>query len=140
MFAERDKKIMSKRQKLIKFGHRGFSLIELMFAVSILLVVIIGAVVSFINCMFLNEFNRHLVIAANDAQYALEQIRAQDFTNIQTYISNYNTTFTNLSGENITFPDAVYTSTLDTITVQITWNEGNATRTFALTTRFAQQQ
>ncbi len=141
MFEKRDKKIMRKRQKSIKFGHRsrGFSLIELMFAIAILLVVILGAIVSFINCMFLNEFNRHLVIAANDAQYALEQIKAQNFSDISTYISGYSAgKFTNLPVENITFPNPVYTSTLDTITVQVSWNERQGTKNFSITTRFAQ--
>jgi len=123
----------------MRSGSKGFSLIELMFGVVILLIVTIAALSTFINSMFLNESSRNLVTAANDAQYALEQIRAQDFNNIQTYISGYNTTFTNLSGESITFPSPVYTSTLDTITAQITWNERNATRTFSITTRFAQQ-
>ncbi len=123
----------------IKSGHKGFSLIELMFGIFILSVVIIGALVAFINCMFLNEFNRHLVIAANDAQYALEQIKAENFSNISTYIAGYPAgKFTNLSGENVTFPNPSYTSTLDTITVQITWNERQATKTFSITTRVAQ--
>jgi hypothetical protein len=89
--------------------------------------------------MLLTESSRNFVTAANDAQYALEQIKAQSFSNIPSYISGYSATqFTNLLGENITFPNPIYTSTLDTITVQITWNERNASRTFAITTRYAQ--
>ncbi|MDO8662767.1 MAG: type II secretion system protein [Candidatus Omnitrophota bacterium] len=123
----------------MRSGDRGFSLIELMCGVVILLIISISALFAFINSMLLNESSRNRVIAANDAQYALEQIKEQDFNDIQTYIGNYNTTFTNLAGESITFPNPIYTSTLDTITVQVVWNERNETRAFTLTTRFAQE-
>ena len=109
---------MNRKKKIIKLGRTGFSLIEL---------------------MFLNESSRNIVTAANDAQYALEQIKAQSFSNIPAYISNYSPAqFTNLPNENITFPGPAYTATLDTITAQITWNERNAARTLAITTRCAQ--
>lgn len=126
-------------KKIISLASKGFSLIELMFGVSILLIVTIAALSTFINSMFLNESSRNLVTAANDAQYVLEQISSQGFSNIPTYISTYSSgQFTNLPAETITFPNPVYTPTLDTITVQINWNERNASRTFALTTRYAQ--
>jgi len=118
---------------------KGFSLIELMFGVSILLVVIIAALSSAINSMFLSESSRNLVTASNDAQYVLEQIKTQSFSNISTYISTFpSTKFSNLSGEAVTFPSPAYTSNLDTITVTIAWSERNATRTFSITTLFAQ--
>ncbi|MDD5477558.1 MAG: prepilin-type N-terminal cleavage/methylation domain-containing protein [Candidatus Omnitrophica bacterium] len=127
------------RKKIIKLRCRGFSLIELMFGVSILLVTIIAALSSTIGSMFLNESSRNLVTAANDAQYVLEQIKAQSFSNISTYISGFSPTkFNNLLGETVTFPGPVYTANLDTITVDITWNERNAARTLSITTRFAQ--
>ncbi len=127
------------KRKIIKLTRRGFSLIELMFGVSILLVTIIAALSSTINSMFLSESSRNLVTASNDAQYVLEQIKTQSFSNIPTYISSISSSkFNNLSGETVTFPGPAYTSNLDTITVQINWNERNATRTFSITTRFAQ--
>jgi Tfp pilus assembly protein PilV len=126
-------------RKILKLTRRGFSLTELMFGVFILVVVIIATLSSAINSMFLNESSRNIVIAANDVQYALEQIKTQSFSNIQNYIQNYSATkFTNLPGENITFPSPSYGTDLDTITVTITWNERNATRTYSVTTCFAQ--
>lgn len=127
------------KRGIIKLTRRGFSLIELMFGVSILLVTIIAALSSSINSMFLSESSRNLVTASNDAQYVLEQIKTQSFSNISNYISSFSPTeFNNLSGERVTFPNPVYTSNLDTIAVNIAWSERNATRTFAITTRFAQ--
>lgn len=114
-------------------------MVEMMFGASILLVAILAVLYSFISLMSLNESSKNLTTAVNDAQYALEQIKSQSFNNIPAFISSYSPTqFANLSNENITFPGPVYTSTLDTITVQITWNERNATKTFSTTTRFAQ--
>jgi len=122
-----------------KIDSRGFSLVELVFGVAILLIVAIGGLGSFINCMLLNRSNRDTGIAATDAQYVLEQIKAQGFSDISSYISGYPADqFTNLPGEVVSFPNPSYTSTLATITVQITWNERNAARNFSLTTRFAE--
>lgn len=122
-----------------KIDSRGFSLVELVFGVAILLIVAIGGLGSFINCMLLNRSSRDTVIAATDAQYVLEQIKAQGFSGISAYISGYPAgQFTNLPGETVSFPNPGYTSTLSTITVQITWNERNAARNFSLTTRFAE--
>jgi len=123
----------------MKLTRGGFSLIELMFGVSILLVTIIAALSATINSMFLSESTRNLVTASNDAQYVLEQIKSQSFSNIPTYISGFpSTKFNNLSGETVTFPSPVYTSNLDTLTVNITWNERNAARAFSITTCLAQ--
>ena len=129
------------RRGIVKLKEKGFTLIELMFGISILLIAIIASLSAFINCMFLNESSRNLTTAVHDAQYALEQIKTESFANIPGYISSYPATqFNNLPGgsERITFPDPVYTSTLDTITVQISWNERSVQKTFAITTRFAQ--
>lgn len=119
---------------------KGFSLIELMFGVFILLVTIIAALSSTINSMFLSESSRNIVTASNDAQYVLEQIKTQSFSNIPAYVASYppNKFMSNLPPMYVSFPNPVYTSNLDTITVQISWSERNAARTFSITTRFAQ--
>ena len=123
----------------MKLTRRGFSLIETMLSVSILLVVIIAAVLAIISSTFLTESSRNLVTASNDAQYVLEQIKTQSFGNIAAYVLSYpSDQFSNLLQENISFPNPVYTANLDTITVQVTWDERNVTRTFSITTRFAQ--
>lgn len=125
-------------RKISKTGCRGFSLIEVMFGIAILSVVSVAALSAFINSTLLTESSRNLVTAACDAQYVLEQIKAQDFSSIPSYIANYSSTqFNNLPGETVTFPNPSYTSTLDTITVRIDWSE-RAARSYSLTTRYAQ--
>ena len=135
-------------KKILKLRNKGFTLIELMFGISILLIAIIASLSAFINCMFLNESSRNLTTAVHDAEYVLEQIRAQEGPNdISSYISSYPSAqfpqIKSLPNENITFfPNPVYTptsftQTLDTITVQISWDERNVQKTFSITTCFA---
>jgi prepilin-type N-terminal cleavage/methylation domain-containing protein len=57
-------------------NNKGFSLIEVMMAVAILLVIVSGLLLTFVYCILLNQANSNLVIASNDAQYILEQVRA----------------------------------------------------------------
>ena len=126
-------------EKIRKLSRKGFTLVEVITGFSMSLLIILAALLSFINCMFLNETSRNIVTAANDVQYVLEQIKAQSFSNIPTYISNYSSAqFNNLSDENISFPNPIYGSNLDTITVQVNYNERNTTKTLSITTYFAQ--
>lgn len=124
----------------MKLTRRGFSLIETMLSVSILLIVIIAAVLAIVSSTFLVESSRNLVTASNYAQYVLEEIKTQSFGDIQNFISNYGLEkfSNNPLPVHISFPSAVYTSNLDTITVQISWNERNAEKTFSITTCFTQ--
>lgn len=120
-------------------GKKSFTLIELMFGISILLIVIIVSLGAFINSMLLNESSRNLTIAAQDAQYVLEQIKGQTFANISTFIAGYPSgQFSNLPNESVTFPLTSFSANLATITIQVTWDERNTTRNFSLTSRFAQ--
>lgn len=123
----------------MKLTRRGFSLIETMLSVSILLIVVISALLAITNVMFLNESSRNMVTASNDAQYVLEQIKTKSFSDIPGFVGGYSSgEFNNLPQETVSFPNPVYTANLDTITVQISWSERDATRTFSITTCFAQ--
>ena len=123
----------------MRSASKGFTLIETILSVSILLIVVIAALLAVTNSIFLNEFSRNLVTASNDAQHVLEQIKAKSFNDIPAYVSGYPASeFSNLPQETVSFPNPGYTSNLITITVQISWDERNATRTFSITTRFAQ--
>jgi len=117
---------------------RGFTLLELMFGVSVLLVAIIAVLSSFINCVFLSESSRNLATAANDAQYVLEQIKALDYdTRIATnFPSGYTLpTFTN---EVVAFdPSPTIGSSISKITVKVSWTERQKSRSFSLATYFA---
>lgn len=124
---------------------RGFTLLELMFGVSVLLVAVIAALSSFINCTFLSESSRNLTTAANDAQYVLEQIKALDYaTRIAppsgpNFPSGYTLpTFTNLKDEVAAFnPSPTIGPSISKITVKVSWTERQKSRSFSLATYFA---
>ncbi len=115
-------------------------MIELMIGVSILLVAVLAAALSLINSMFLSESSRNLVIAANDAQYVLEQIKELDYdTQIAANFStNYTLpAFTNLNNEVVAFDPAPVTgSAISKITVKVSWIERQNNRSFSLATYF----
>ncbi|OGX18538.1 MAG: hypothetical protein A3K83_07610 [Omnitrophica WOR_2 bacterium RBG_13_44_8b] len=114
--------------------NKGFSLMELMLAVAILLIAVLGLLSTFINCILLNESNRNLVTAANDAQYVLEQIRSLAYGDIATYAAP---AFTNLNGEAITLTRSIGAEIAE-VTVDVSWTERQRNRSFQLSTRFAQ--
>ena len=53
----------------------GFSLLELMIAIGILIVLMTGLFYSYIKCMELNEFSRNMMLVNNALQAQLETIR-----------------------------------------------------------------
>ncbi|MCX5703280.1 MAG: hypothetical protein NT066_02140 [Candidatus Omnitrophica bacterium] len=131
---------MGKIKKIIKLWRKGFSLVEMMFGVFILLAVIIPALFSFINCMLLNRASRNLTTAANDAQYVLEQIKAWDYdTRIATnFPSGYTLSTPTLNNEAVAFdPAPTIGSSISKITVKVSWTERQKSRSFSLATYFA---
>lgn len=112
---------------------RAFTLLELMTAVAILLVVTSGLLVMFVNCMVMNEMSNHLLIAANDAQYVLEQMKSLAYSEIANYTPP---TFTNLNNETVSLTRTVG-STIANVSVNVTWNEKQGQKNFRLSTRFA---
>ncbi|MCQ9206180.1 MAG: hypothetical protein NG737_07720 [Omnitrophica bacterium] len=53
---------------------KGVTLVEILVAVVIFVTTIIAILMSFINCVFLNQLNREHVRATTHAQYVLEEI------------------------------------------------------------------
>ena len=102
-----------------------------------MLVVVSGLMVTFVYCLLLNESNNNLVIAANDAQAVLEEIKGLSYNQIQGRVSGYSRVFTNLSDEAVTFPGAVFGAGIIKITVNIRWTERQRIRNFGLSTRIA---
>lgn len=117
----------------MRLSYSGFSLIEVMLGVAILAVVITASLLTFVNCVLLNDASRNLVTASNDAQYVLEQIKALDYNSISSYAAPE---FSNLSNEMITINRSIG-ATLSTVTVNVNWQENQNTKNFSLSTYFA---
>ena len=117
----------------IKISNRAFTLVELMVAAFILLFAISGMLVAFVSSTLLNESNNNLVIAVNDAQFVLEQIKGVAYTSISSYSAP---TFTSLSSETITLSRNVGTRIAE-VTVNVSWSERGSTRNFSLSTRIS---
>lgn len=122
----------------MKLWDKGFTLLELMIAAAILLIAIVGLLFAFVNCILMNESNNNLVIAANDAQYVLEQIKARTYEDIDDFINTFNPSeFSNLNNEEITFPDTTIGASIATIIVNVRWTERQRERNFRLSTYVA---
>lgn len=116
----------------------GFTLAELMVAVAILLVAILGILLVFILGMLMNESNNNMVTAVNDAQYVLEQIKGLPYGNITDFMNNFDPyEFTNLYNETVSFPGSNVGSSIANITVSVSWTERQRNRSFQLPTRIA---
>ncbi len=128
---------------------RAFTLSELLLAAAILVLVLAGLLLLFLNCLILNEANRNLTVATSHAQYIMEQIKDTDFAEVETNInagnwdldateigsSPYN--FTALNGEVI---NASVTQSGNPLGVSVTvqWNErGQRSRSTTLETLIA---
>ncbi len=105
--------------------NKGFSLIEMMFGVLILVIGFVGVHQVLTTCMLLNVRNSSLTIAANDAQYVMEQIKALDYdTCIATNFSGGCYTlpvFTNLTNETVTCDNIASGTKMRQVTVKIEW-------------------
>lgn len=111
----------------------GFTLLELMIASAILLIAICGLLVTFVTCALMNESNNNLVVATNDAQYVLEEIKALGYSDISGYASPV---FDNLEGEAITLNKDIGTQIAE-VTVNVNWTERQRNKAISLSTRIA---
>jgi Tfp pilus assembly protein PilV len=114
--------------------NKGFTLSELMIATAILLVAILSLLAALINTILLNESNNNLVMAVNDAQYVLEQMKGLPYSQIASFTPP---TFNNLNNETITLSQSPGTKITE-VTVNVSWTERQRNRNFQLSTRFAE--
>ena len=137
-FGNASRKVTKKKHFL---SVTGFTLLELMISVAILLIVISGLFVTFVYCILMNESNNNLVKAANHAQYVMEQIKGvTSYDGINSYsppvLNN------NLPNENIPNPTItdLYDNQVKEVTVNVNWVERGRQRNFQLSTRIAKTQ
>jgi len=117
----------------MRFLNKGFTLLELMVATAILVFVITGLLATLVYCILLNETNNNLVIAANDAQYVLEQMKTLAYDELDDYAPQQ---FTNLPNETIADPQVnEIKSGIKEITLNVSWLERKRQRNFSLSSR-----
>lgn len=118
--------------------NKGFTLLELIVATGILLIVISGLLVTFVYCLLLNESNHNLVIAANDAQAVLEEIKGLAYDEIQGHVAGFDPgKFSSLDSETVSFSGSSFGAGITEVAVNIAWVERQRAKNFALSTRIA---
>lgn len=117
----------------LKHSSKGFTLVEVMIAAAILVLVIAELLCSFTYCMLLNESNNNLVLAINDAQYVLEDIKVLPYADIASYTPPV---FNHLDNEVVTLNRNIGPN-ISEITATVTWNERERQRTHSIFTRIA---
>ncbi|MFH1504291.1 MAG: hypothetical protein ABIH08_02740 [Candidatus Omnitrophota bacterium] len=114
---------------------RGFTLWELMVAAAISIIAIGSLLIAFMSCMALNDANNSLIVAANDAQSVLEDVKTISFSAIDSYAPLQPA---NLENEIVAFQVSSIDARLKEVTISVTWTEKQRNRNFQLSTRFAQ--
>lgn len=117
----------------MKLSRKAFSFVEVMIGVIILLVTITGCLLTYLYCVVLNDSSHNLVVAINDAQFVLEQMKSLAYGDIATYTPP---SFSSLLNESITL-NRVIGAQMATVTVTVSWQERQQTRNFSLTTYIA---
>lgn len=112
---------------------QGFSLSEVMIAAAFLLIALATLLRVFVACGILNESNYNLIIAMNDAQHVLEQIRGLTYSAVDAYTPP---AFNNLTNETITITRTTVGSNLKEVIVNVSWTE-RRNRQISLYTRIA---
>ncbi|MDP2928299.1 MAG: prepilin-type N-terminal cleavage/methylation domain-containing protein [Candidatus Omnitrophota bacterium] len=120
---------------------KGFTLIELMVAVAILLVSSLALLSGFLGSMFLNDSSNHLTTAVNYAQYVLEQVRELDY-NTDIYGANFSYTPPSITNsyETVVFTPAIEKTDMggySKVTINITWQEKQQEGSYSLATYFS---
>ena len=105
----------------MKLSGKSFTLIEILITLVIIAIAVSGLLYTYISCALLYEFNNQRVIAINDAQHTLEQIKAKAYNNISGFIAGFDPyQFKNLNNETVTFTTNIGSRIAD-ITVNISW-------------------
>lgn len=127
-----------KIRKKIFQSPQGFTLVEVLIAVGILAIVIVGLLQLFVSCSALAEAAGNTTFALNEAQNKLEEIRNHSFDSIAADYASGGTpgnTFTlgSLSGTGtITTTQVGGSSELLQITIDVSWQNKNG-RSFSTT-------
>ncbi len=130
---------------MTKCNKKAFSLSELMIATGILSIAVTGLLGLLVSSIILTQTNNNTFIAANDAQYVLEEIKTSLSNGVLTYSSldSYNPSalgLANLTDETITLDPAVseVVNGVKEVTVRVEWTERGGSRNFSLSTQITE--
>ena len=110
---------------------RGFTLVEVLIAIGILAVVIVGLLQLFIYCSTLAEAAGNTTLAINEAQNKMEEIRGHDFSTVAVDYASGGTpgntfTLTNLTGTGtVTISQFGGSSSLLQTQINVNWQNKN---------------
>lgn len=74
--------------QMMKLFPKGFTLLEIMLAVAILVIVLCGILATYISCFELISLSKNLTLAINSCQMKIEEIRDYTFSQIYSYYNN----------------------------------------------------
>lgn len=113
-----------------------FTLVELMVAISILVLLATGLITAYMSCILLNLSNANLTKAANNVQSVLEELASVPYANIvtQTYPA-----FGNLQNEIVTV-DVTTATNKKEVVVEVSWTERGRNNNFKLFTVFYEDE
>jgi len=120
-----------KMKKNIYRGRQGFTLVEVLIAVGILAVVIVGLLQLFVHCSNLAEAAGNTTLGINEAQNKMEEIRNHDFSTIAIDYASGETpgntfTLTSLSGTGtITTSQVGGSPELLQVQIDVVWQNKN---------------
>ncbi len=119
---------------------QGFTLIELMIALAIIVPVLLGAIGLNVYVFRISERSRRVVVALEDAHTVIERIRNTSETSLAQVATTYPSGqavagFNNLPSEQVTvtYPNAAADPLVMTVTVN--WSDRQGTMTRALATQ-----
>ncbi len=125
-------------------GKRGFTLIELIISLSIIVPVLLGVIGLNVYVFRMNETSRRAVVAVQDAHTVIERIRNASETSLAQVTTTYPSGqavggFSNLPSEQVTvaYPNA--SADPLAITVTVSWQDRQGTMTRSLTTQVTQR-
>lgn len=95
-----------------------------MLATAILVFALSSLLLVFINCIILNESSRNLTVAVSHAEFALEEIKDQDFSSITAGSTSWDIASKNLTPLNSESLNITVTGTNPkNITANVTWKD-----------------
>ncbi len=110
------------------------SLIEVMVAVSVLVIALVGLLATFVHCLSWSEHNNNMITAAVDAQSVMEEIKDASYADIVSGFTPQQD-YTSLSEETVAVTVDEESQGKE-VTVRVTWVEKERTYSFDLKTFF----